>query len=403
MVELREHQALVLDQLRTGVILQGGVGSGKSITALAYYYIYELGGTIKPQSLPKNTKSLYIITTAQKRDKLEWDAECARFSLSTNTDVSIGNVKVVIDSWNNIGKYTDVEDAFFIFDEQRLVGSGAWVKAFLKITKQNRWILLTATPGDVWIDYAPVFIANGFYKNRTEFIVKHVVYSRYSKYPKIHHYVNTGELIKHRDAVVVQMTYQHEIHIHKEVLTASYDEKLMERVIKKRWNIFTSKPIRNPGELCSVQRALVNSDPSRLDLLKDVHAKHPKLIVFYNFNYELYSLRAFLEKEQIRYAEWNGHKHNPVPEDDNWVYLVQYTAGAEGWNCVTSNAILFYSQNYSYKTKIQAEGRINRLNTPYTDLYYYYILSKAAIDLSIGKALTNKRNFNEKEYELAAA
>lgn len=399
MVELREHQKRVLDQLRTGVILQGGVGSGKSITALAYYYIYEIGGKISPLTIPIAKTPLVIITTAQKRDKLEWDGELARFSLSTNSKVSIGGITVIVDSWNNIGKYIGYEKAFFIFDEQRLVGSGAWVKNFLKITKKNRWMVLTATPGDTWIDYAPIFIANGFYKNRTEFIIKHVVYSRFTKYPKINHYVNTEELIKHRDAIVVQMSYHHKIRIHKKELKADYNEEEMKRVIKKRWNIFTDKPIRNAGELCFVQRRLVNSDDSRLELLKEVYKKHKRLIVFYNFNYELYMLRDFFSKNNIFHAEWNGHHHNAIPTIDSWIYLVQYTAGAEGWNCIETNAIFFYSQNYSYKIKTQSEGRINRLNTPYEDLYYYYVKSDAFIDQSISKALENKRNFNEKEYE----
>jgi hypothetical protein len=403
MVELREHQALVLDQLRTGVILQGGVGSGKSITSIAYYYKCELGGEVVPMTPPTKNVKLYIITTAKKRDGLEWDDELRGFGLSKNKESSINGIEVFIDSWNNISKYKDVEDSFFIFDEQRLVGSGAWVKAFIKITKKNRWILLTATPGDTWIDYAPVFIANGFYKNRTEFVIKHVVYSRFSKYPKIDHYVEVADLIKHRDHIVVQMDYVHDIQIHKKDLRADYDEQKMEIVTKKRWNVFKDRPIRNAGELCYVQRELVNSDSSRLLWVKEVHKKHAKLIVFYNFNYELYLLRDFLTVNGIEFAEWNGHRHQPVPASDNWIYLVQYTAGAEGWNCITTDAIFFNSQNYSYKTLTQAEGRINRLNTPYTDLYYYYVKSDALIDKSISRALKNKKNFNEREYEASFA
>jgi hypothetical protein len=399
MVELREHQRRVLDQLRTGAILQGGVGSGKSITALAYYYLYELGGTINPLSEPKNNVTLCIITTASKRDRLEWDSECARFALSTNQEVSIGGVKVIVDSWNNISKYVDLENAFFIFDEQRLVGYGAWSKAFLKITKKNHWILLTATPGDTWVDYISVFIANGFYKNKTEFIIKHVVYSRFAKYPKIDHYINTEQLIAHRDSIVVPMSYEHPVHIHKENLLSEYDKDLMEVVTKKRWNVYKNEPIKNAAELCYVQRKIVNSHPSRTELLYAAYKKHQKLIVFYNFNYELYLLRDFLESKRIRFAEWNGHHHNQIPPSNSWVYLVQYVAGAEGWNCTATNAMLFYSQNYSYKIKVQAEGRINRLNTPFEDLYYYYIKSEAFIDRSIAKALDNKRNFNEREYE----
>jgi len=399
MVELRKHQEPVLDQLRTGVILQGGVGSGKSITGLAYYYTRELCGELNPLTKPKNNVSLYIITTAKKRDALDWDRECSRFALSKNSEASINGIKVVIDSWNNIGKYVDVENAFFIFDEQRLVGSGSWVKSFIKISKKNHWIVLTATPGDTWIDYAPIFIANGLYKNKTEFTIKHVVFSPYSKYPKISHYVDVETLIKHRAAVVIQMSYRHDIKIHKTSLKAKYDEAAMLQIIKKRWNPFTNKPIRNPGEFTAVQRKLVNSDPSRLALLKETFHKHPKLIVFYNFNYELFMIRDFFIKEEIPWSEWNGHRHEDILTGESWIYLVQYTAGAEGWECIQTNTIFFYSQNYSYKIKVQSEGRVDRLNTPFKDLYYYYAKSDSIIDKAIGGALALKRNFNEQEYE----
>lgn len=400
MVKLRDHQKRVLGQLRSGAVLQGGVGSGKSITSLAYYYKYELLGEFDPLTLPKNMTSLYIITTARKRDLLEWDKELTGFALSRDPEASIQGIKVVIDSWNNIRKYVDVKDSFFIFDEQRLVGSGAWVKAFLNITKNNnRWMLLTATPGDTWIDYAPVFIANGYYKNKTEFVVKHIVYSRFSKYPKIDHYINVEDLVRHRDSVLIPMDYKHDVKIFPVTRISDYDKKAMEIVSQKRWNIFTDKPIKNAGELCHVQRRIVNTHVSRLAILEEVQQFHPKLIVFYNFNYELELLRDFLRKSKIKFSEWNGQKHEPIPGTDNWVYLVQYTAGAEGWNCIETNAILFFSQNYSYKIKTQAEGRINRLNTPFNELFYYYVRSESRIDDSIFDALKKKRNFNEKDYE----
>lgn len=403
MVELREHQAEVLNQLRSGVILQGGVGSGKSITALAYYYTYILNGSIKPLTKPKKKVTLCIITTAQKRDKLEWDNELQRFSLSKHKEASISGIKVIIDSWNNIGKYTTLENAFFIFDEQRLIGSGAWAKAFLKITKKNQWILLTATPGDTWMDYVPVFIANGYFKNRTEFIIKHVVYSRYSKYPKIERYINCEQLIRYRDEIVVPMAYHHKIKINRTVIQTDYNKKLWDKVTKKRWNVYKERPIRQAGELAHAQRRVVNSDPSRLIVTKELYQTHNKMIVFYNFDYELFALRTMCEDNKIPYSEWNGHRHDPLPTGEQWLYLVQYTAGAEGWNCITTNAMLLFSQNYSYKIKVQAEGRINRMNTPFEELYYYEFRSETPIDKSIALALDNKRSFNEREYESSFA
>ena len=401
-IELRPYQLEAVKRMRNGCILCGGVGSGKSRTALAYYFI-ENGGSINPEKyIPmKNPKDLYIITTARKRDTLEWEGEFGPFLISTNDDTNYYDNKVVIDSWNNIKKYVDVTDAFFIFDEQRVVGSGAWVKSFLKITKHNNWILLSATPGDSWQDYIPVFVANGFYKNRTEFIREHVVYSRFTKYPKIDRYLNTGRLIRLRNRILVDMDFKRQTIPHHEDVYCSYDILTYKSIGKDRWNPYKNEPIVNASELCYTWRKLVNSDESRQTALLDICADHPRVIVFYNFDYELDILKSLVyinDGDAMDVAEWNGHKHQEIPKTDKWVYLVQYTAGCEGWNCIRTDTIVFYSQNYSYKVLEQARGRIDRMNTPYINLYYYHLKSRSSIDLAISRALKNKKNFNEMRF-----
>ena len=401
-IELRPYQLEAVKRMRNGCILCGGVGSGKSRTALAYYFI-ENGGDINPKKyIPmKNPKDLYIITTARKRDTLEWEGEFGPFLISTNEDTNYYDNKVVIDSWNNIKKYVDVTDAFFIFDEQRVVGSGAWVKSFLKITKHNNWILLSATPGDSWQDYIPVFVANGFYKNRTEFIREHVVYSRFTKYPKIDRYLNTGRLIRLRNRILVDMDFKRQTIPHHEDVYCSYDILTYKSIGKDRWNPYKNEPIVNASELCYTWRKLVNSDESRQTALLDICADHPRVIVFYNFDYELDILKSLVyinDGDAMDIAEWNGHKHQEIPNTDKWVYLVQYTAGCEGWNCIRTDTIVFYSQNYSYKVLEQARGRIDRMNTPYINLYYYHLKSRSSIDLAISRALKNKKNFNEMRF-----
>lgn len=402
-VTLGSHQIKAVEEMQNGNILRGGVGSGKSRAALAYYYTNVCGGKLRMNGWGEmgemsKPRDLYIITTAKKRDDKDWEKEAISFHLSPDPTLSMSGVKVVVDSWNNIMNYIEVKNAFFIFDEQRLVGSGAWVKAFYRIAKDNQWIMLSATPGDNWMDFAPVFIANGFYKNRTEFLRTHVVYNNFSKFPKVDHYVETGRLESLRRRVLVEMPYARHTKRHLRNVVVPYDEVAFQKVSKKRWHIFEDRPIKDVGELFIVMRKLVNSDPSRLEAIKDLVAKHPRLIVFYNFNYELDALRTLREELDIPLAEWNGHKHQPIPEGDRWIYLVQYTAGAEGWNCITTDAIAFYSLNYSYKVFEQAQGRIDRLNTPYTDLYYYIVRSGAMIDQAIMKSLAGKKSFNEKDY-----
>ena len=402
-MELRDYQLEAISKMKNGCILNGGVGSGKSLTSLSYYYLQN-GGSLEFLSgkdyipMQNPPKDLYIITTARKRDTFEWEGELSHFLLSTHEDLNKYDNKVIVDSWNNIQKYKDVEDAFFIFDEQRVVGSGAWVKAFLKIAKKNQWILLSATPGDTWSDYIPVFIANGFYKNKTEFMREHAVFSRFSKYPKIEKYIGTGKLIRQRREILVDMKFERETIQHHYDIYVEYDNKLYKDVMKRRWDIWNDEPIINASGLCYALRKIVNSHESRSTKLLELFETHQKMIVFYNFDYELEILKSLYFGEGVIVAEWNGHKHEPTPTGNRWVYLVQYTAGAEGWNCITTDTIVFYSLNYSYKIMHQSAGRIDRLNTPYKDLHYYYLKSRSGIDLAIERALNDKRKFNESSF-----
>ena len=402
-MELRDYQLEAIGKMKNGCILNGGVGSGKSLTSLSYYYLQN-GGSLEFLSgkdyipMPNPPKDLYIITTARKRDTFEWEGELSHFLLSTHDELNKYDNKVIVDSWNNIQKYKDVEDAFFIFDEQRVVGSGAWVKAFLKIAKKNQWILLSATPGDTWSDYIPVFIANGFYKNKTEFMREHAVFSRFSKYPKIEKYIGTGKLIRQRREILVDMKFERETVQHHYDIYVEYDNKLYKDVMKRRWDIWNDEPIINASGLCYALRKIVNSHESRSTKLLELFETHQKMIVFYNFDYELEILKSLYFGEGVIIAEWNGHKHEPTPTGNQWVYLVQYTAGAEGWNCITTDTIVFYSLNYSYKIMHQSAGRIDRLNTPYKDLHYYYLKSRSGIDLAIERALNDKRKFNESSF-----
>ena len=398
-ISLYDYQLDAVERMRNGCILCGGVGSGKSRTSLAYYY-KEQGGNLgtKHYSKMKNPKDLYIITTARKRDTKEWEGELVPFLITTNPEVSYYKHKVIIDSWNNIGKYKDAVGAFFIFDEQRVVGSGAWVKAFLKIARVNDWILLSATPGDTWQDYIPVFLANGFYRNKTEFSREHIIYSRFTKYPKVDRYINTGRLIRLRNRILVEMDFKRPTISHHEDVFVKYDIPTYKDVGKLRWDPYKNEPIKNASGLCYIWRKIVNTDESRQLALLELFEKHPKMIVFYNFDYELDILKGLYYGEDVEIAEWNGHKHQPIPTSNKWVYLVQYTAGAEGWNCIKTDTIVFYSQNYSYKVMQQSAGRIDRLNTPFLDLYYYHLKSRSGIDLAISRALKEKKNFNETRY-----
>lgn len=398
MAFLYDYQQEAVDKLKNGSILCGGVGSGKSRTSIAYYFVKECGGKLDPYEPMISPKDLYIITTARKRDLHEWEGDLSPFLISPNPEVSKYKINVMIDSWNNISKYRKVNGAFFIFDEQRVIGSGAWVKAFLDICRKNRWILLSATPGDTWTDYIPVFVANGFYKNRTEFKTRHIVYSPYSKFPKIERYLEEGRLNRLRKEILVTMDFQRKTNSHYENIPVEFDKVLFKTAMSQRWDIYKDEPMQNASQYGFVLRRIVNSDESRAEAVMDICKDHPKVIVFYNFNYELDILKSLSYEPGTVVAEWNGHTHEPIPKADRWVYLVNYGAGSEGWNCIETDTIIFYSLNHSYRTMTQASGRIDRLNTPFKDLYYYKLKSSSWIDMAIARALSKKKDFNIRAY-----
>ena len=386
--ELRPHQVEALKQMKDGSILWGGVGSGKSRVAVAFYELHH------------DHQDVYVITTAKKRDSKDWEGEFARITVGKAANATVHGV-LTVDSWNNLDKYKGIRDAFFIFDEQRLVGSGAWVKAFLKIAKENDWILLSATPGDTWLDYIPVFVANGFYKNRTQFKQEHVIYKPFSKFPKVDRYVGVGRLQRNRNQILVHMRYENQTVRHEKSVIVEHNERMLQEVLRNRWHLYQDRPIKDISELFGVLRRVVNEDPSRIGMIKTLLEQHPKIVVFYNFNYELDALKRMGEDLRqtlgIEYSEWNGWRHEEIPESDSWLYLVQYVAGAEGWNCVETDTIVFYSLTYSYKLWEQSRGRIDRMNTPFSDLFYYTFRSKAGIDTAIWRALKAKKNFYPKE------
>lgn len=384
-VDLHPHQQRALKKMFNGCVLNGGVGSGKTITALAYYWERE------------RDKDILVITTVRKRDSLDWETEASLWGIGTKANATTAGV-LTVDSWNNISKYEDVRDCLVIFDEQRLVGSGAWVKSFLKIAERNSWILLSATPGDTWTDYIPLFVAHGFYKNRTELLREHAVFSRFAKYPKIERWMGEGKLLGYRNRILVHMPYAREAVREYHEVKVDTDKSQLDWILKKRWDIFEDEPCRDASHLFRVLRKVTNSDFSRTQALERVMMTHGKVIIFYNFDYELEILRSFARVRGLTVAEWNGHKHEEVPDGDIWLYLVQYTAGSEAWNCVSTDCIVFWSLNYSYKVLEQARGRIDRLNTPYKTLHYYSFVSDSVVDRAIQKAIWKKTTFNERRW-----
>lgn len=403
-VTYRPEQIQAVRQLQNGSILAGGVGSGKTLTSLAWYLTsvcnaasFKEGGSLARKKV-KGSPTLYVITTAKKRDSLEWEEEAARLGLSTDPACSFTGSSIVVDSWNNIGKYSDREHAVFFFDEQRASGSGRWVKEFLKITKKNTWLLLSATPGDVWMDYLPVFMAHGFFRTRTEFMEDHVIFDRFAKYPKVKRYIEEAKLQRLRRSILVEMPVERHTTRERETVYCDYDRDLYKWVAKNRMDPWTEEPLRDAGGVCRILRKVVSDNDWRSEQAKRILSSNERVIVFYNYNYELDRILAVAESLGLPTAQWNGHRHDAIPAEPRWVYICQYTSAAEGWNCTSTDTVLFWSLNYSWRVTEQCEGRIDRLNTPYSRLKYYFLESHSSIDEAVRRSLSSKKVFNERAF-----
>ena len=403
-VTYRPEQIQAVRQLQNGSILAGGVGSGKTLTSLAWYLTsvcnaasFKKGGSLAKKKV-KGSPTLYVITTAKKRDSLEWEEEAARLGLSTDPACSFTGSSIVVDSWNNIGKYSDREHAVFFFDEQRASGSGRWVKEFLKITRKNTWLLLSATPGDVWMDYLPVFMAHGFFRTRTEFMEDHVIFDRFAKYPKVKRYIGEAKLQRLRRSILVEMPVERHTTRERETVYCDYDHDLYKWVVKNRMDPWTEEPLRDAGGVCRILRKVVSDNDWRSEQAKRILSSNERVIVFYNYNYELDRILAVAESLGLSTAQWNGHRHDAIPAEPRWVYICQYTSAAEGWNCTSTDTVLFWSLNYSWRVTEQCEGRIDRLNTPYSRLKYYFLESHSSIDEAVRRSLSSKKVFNERAF-----
>lgn len=403
-VVYRPEQIQAVRQLQNGSILAGGVGSGKTLTSLAWYLTsvcnaasFKKGGSLAKKKV-NDSPTLYVITTAKKRDSLEWEEEAARLGLSTDPACSFTGSSIVVDSWNNIGKYSDREHAVFFFDEQRASGSGRWVKEFLKITRKNTWLLLSATPGDVWMDYLPVFMAHGFFRTRTEFMEDHVIFDRFAKYPKVKRYIGEAKLQRLRRSILVEMPVERHTTRKRETVYCDYDRDLYKWVVKNRMDPWTEEPLRDAGGVCRILRKVVSDNDWRSEQAKRILSSNERVIVFYNYNYELDRILAVAESLGLPTAQWNGHRHDAIPAEPRWVYICQYTSAAEGWNCTSTDTVLFWSLNYSWRVTEQCEGRIDRLNTPYSRLKYYFLESHSSIDEAVRRSLSSKKVFNERAF-----
>ena len=125
-----------------------------------------------------------------------------------------------------------------------------------------------------------------------------------------------------------------------------------------------------------------------------------RLVVFYNFNEELYALKAIAEELERPVSEVNGHRKDMTAfeEQSNSITLIQYQAGSMGLNLQKANKIVYFTLPLMSELFEQSKKRIHRIgqNQP---CFYYTLTVKNSIDENIKKVLEMRKDYTDELFE----
>lgn len=140
----------------------------------------------------------------------------------------------------------------------------------------------------------------------------------------------------------------------------------------------------------------INSDEDRLDkmveIVKDEKSVQP--LIFYTHNVVKDSIVERLEKEDIEYQIVSGgNSFGEVDLQKNCPILVQYQSGSEGIEMKTSNTTIFYENQTSYRTLVQARGR-NRRRGMKHQIHHHHLVSPVSFDLELFQRLNMREEIS---------
>lgn len=139
----------------------------------------------------------------------------------------------------------------------------------------------------------------------------------------------------------------------------------------------------------------------KLEAFKDLlESTNDRLIVFYNFNNELDTLKHVCDALGRAYSIINGQVKDLYAYENkrDSVTLVQYQAGAMGLNLQKSCRICYFSPPLSSELFEQSKKRIHRLGQQNT-CFYYYLTCKSSIEEKIYKTLEMRCDYTNKLFE----
>ena len=146
------------------------------------------------------------------------------------------------------------------------------------------------------------------------------------------------------------------------------------------------------------ERQLCGSyNANKLEALKDLlESSDDRIIIFYNFNNELDSIKELCEELNRPVSEVNGQVKDLTNwnEQNNTVLLGQYQAASMGLNLQQANKIIYFTPPLSSELFEQSKKRISRIGQT-RNCFYYLLICKNSIEEKIYKTLEERRDFTD--------
>ena len=134
-----------------------------------------------------------------------------------------------------------------------------------------------------------------------------------------------------------------------------------------------------------------------------VESTDDRLIVFYNFNEELFKMKEIVESLEKPTSIVNGSIRDleAYENQSDSVTFVQYQAGAKGLNLQKANKIVYFTLPQSSEDYEQSKKRIHRIGQD-NKCFYYLLMVKNSVEEDILETLKNRKDYDDelfKKYE----
>lgn len=406
-------------------ILTVKTGGGKTYGAIHTF------GSIMPNA------TLLVFTTAKIVKSKQWERSVKDYNQVMHT-----NLKIICTNYDKLVSQKSINDIYqrlrlihfqqvvLILDEVhriKLAGNGKISKRSTMILKLAKQPFITTVLGlsatafsNSYLDVAPYLVMAGYYKNKTEFLRKHI-----KKYDKYRQPVVTDDMrritrdafyfpeiidaeIKSISVYVDTSQYKPLVHTYHEYFKLNRDERHLYNMIAEAYR---NKEYEYPIQArMDQERMLAQAIPTQKDIyligLINMqtqgifnHLVTP-ILIFYQYTSVCIHLRNLLHQNfpnrQIVMINGRAKVSNDVlkkPPADDAIYLVQYEAGGEGLDWQWSNISIFYESPVRYEKFVQAKGRNVRNKSQMPVVYQFELEFINTLDSERWETNRNKKDF----------